>query len=69
VFGETVSVAELYAVLGDATKAIEWIEVAVRSGDERIEWFRRNRRLAAVHDDPRFRRIVQSIESRRARRG
>jgi tetratricopeptide (TPR) repeat protein len=68
VFGETTSVAEFYAVLGDTTKAIEWIEVAVRSGDERIEYFRRNRRLAAVHDDPRFRRIVQSIESRRARR-
>jgi serine/threonine protein kinase len=68
VFGETVNVAEFYAMLGDTTTAIEWIEVAVRSGDERIEWFARDRRLASIQQDPRFRRIVQSIESRRAHR-
>jgi tetratricopeptide (TPR) repeat protein len=69
VFFETVAVAEFYALLGDTTKAIEWIEMAVRNGDERIEWFRRNRRLAAIQDDPRFLRILQSIEGRRSRRG
>jgi predicted Zn-dependent protease len=67
-YADTAVVAEFYAVLGDASKAIEWIEVAVRNGDERVAWFRRNRRLAALQDDPRFRRILQSMETRRGRR-
>jgi tetratricopeptide (TPR) repeat protein len=67
-YADTAVVAEFYAVLGDASKAIEWIEAAVRNGDERVAWFRRNRRLAPLQDDPRFRRILQSMETRRARR-
>jgi serine/threonine protein kinase len=67
-YADTAVVAEFYAMLGDASKAIEWIEAAVRNGDERVAWFRRNRRLAALQDDPRFRRILQSMETRRARR-
>ena len=55
-------------MLGDTSKAVEWIEIAVRNGDERVEWFRRNRRLAAIHDDPRFLRILHTLEARRKQR-
>ena len=68
VFVATLEVAEFYAVLGDTSRALEWIEAAVRNGDERAEWFRRNPRLAAIRDDPRFRRMLQSIETRRSQR-
>src|SRR5262245_4556455 len=67
-FSDTVVVAEFYAALADASKAIEWMEVAIRNGDERIGYFRRNRRLAALQDDDRFRRMLQSVEARRAHR-
>jgi hypothetical protein len=43
----------------------EWLDAAVRRGDERVEWFRRNPRLASIRDDPRFQRIIDSILARR----
>ena len=68
VFIATLEVAEFYAVLGDASRAVEWIETVVRNGDERVEWFRRNPRLASIRDDARFQRILHSIEARRRQR-
>src|SRR5262249_54520550 len=38
VFFATLEVAELYAVLGDSANAIEWVNTAVRHGDERLKW-------------------------------
>ena len=64
-FPTTLGVAEFYAVIGDASRALEWLERTVRNGDERAGWFRRNPRLAGLRDDPRFARIIASVESRR----
>jgi tetratricopeptide (TPR) repeat protein len=58
--------ADFYALLGDREKAIEWLDKAVRNGDERVGYFQRNPRLASVQKEPGFRRIVDSIEARRA---
>ena len=64
-FPSTLDAAEVYALAGDSSAAIEWVDRAVRNGDGRIGWFRRNARLAAIRDDPRFRRILESVEARR----
>jgi Tfp pilus assembly protein PilF len=64
-FPSTIGVAEFYAVLGDTDRAIEWLERTVRNGDERTTWFRNSPRLATIRHDARFRRIIDSIESRR----
>ncbi len=66
-FPATVGVAEYYALLGDAPKALEWIERTVRNSDERTSYFRRSSRLASVRSDPRFNGIIESLESRRNR--
>jgi serine/threonine protein kinase/Tfp pilus assembly protein PilF len=58
-------VAEFYAVLGDVPKALEWLERALRSGDERAEWFGRDPLLANIRSQPRFRQILDSIALRR----
>ncbi len=51
-YGELVfwawNVAEFYAVLGDKAKALDWLERAVRVGDERAEWFQRDPLLKYV---------------------
>ena len=60
----TLGGAEFYAVLGESAKAIEWVGKAVRNGDERAEWFRADPLLASIRQDPRFQRIIDSIESR-----
>jgi len=69
-YGELVtaasSVAEFYAVLGDRAKALDWLDRAVRAGDERADWFERDPLLANIQQVPRFREIVDGIRYRRA---
>jgi tetratricopeptide (TPR) repeat protein len=60
----TLGAAEFYAVVGDKSKAIEWLDKAVRNGDERAEWFRKDPWLASIRQDPNFERILGSIEAR-----
>jgi serine/threonine protein kinase len=67
-FTSTSLVAEFYALVGEESKAIDWLDRAVRNGDERIGWFRRDPRLKAIQDNPRFRTIIESIEARRKQR-
>ncbi len=68
-FGELVTVAsnvaEFYAVLGNKAKSLDWLDRAVRAGDERAEWFERNPLLANIQREPRFSQIIDSIRNRR----
>jgi len=61
----TSAVAGFYALAGDSTAALEWLERAVRNGDERDEWFRRDPMLQALRTLPRFQQILDSITLRR----
>ncbi len=63
--GETAEAAEFFAVLNDATQSLDWLDRAVRSGDERAEFFRRDPLLANVRSHPRFQQILESIAYRR----
>jgi len=71
-YGELISVAanvaEFYAVLDDRSKAVEWLDRAVRAGDERADWFERDPLLANIRQEPRFRQIVDGIRQRHAQR-
>lgn len=64
-FWSTLQAAEFYAVLGEEEKALDWLEKAVRNGDERDAWFRRDPLLVNVRDNPRFGKILDSIAFRR----
>ena len=61
-------VSEFYAVLGQKTKALDWLERAVRAGDERADWFQRDPLLTKIRDEPQFQQIVDSIRYRRQQR-
>jgi serine/threonine protein kinase len=61
----TLSVAEFFALSGDPAAALEWLDRAVRNGDERDGWFRRDPMLASIRALPRFRGILESIAYRR----
>ncbi|MEP6961861.1 MAG: protein kinase, partial [Acidobacteriota bacterium] len=65
VFPFTAETAEFFAMVGDVPKGIEWLERAVRNGDERVNYFRKNTRLAPLRADPRFQQILDSVEARR----
>ncbi len=60
--------AEFYAVVGDTPKALEWLDLAVRNGDERVEWFRRDPLLASIREHPRFKQILDTVASRRRKK-
>jgi tetratricopeptide (TPR) repeat protein len=66
-FVATAMTADFYALLGDKERAIEWLDKAVRNGDERVRYFQRDPRLASIQKEPEFRRIVDSIEARRTK--
>ena len=61
-------VAEFYALLGEAPKALEWLDRAVRAGDDREDWFRRDPMLANIRNEPRFQQILSSVAFRRKQR-
>ena len=68
-FVVTLMAAEFFAALvGDSAKAMEWLDKAVRNGDERVEWFKRDPWLASIRNQPGFQTILESVESRRRQR-
>ncbi len=64
----TSTVAEFFALMGDPQRSLDWLERAVRNGDERDAWFLRDPLLTNVRDLPRFQQIIDSIEFRRKSR-
>jgi tetratricopeptide (TPR) repeat protein/predicted Ser/Thr protein kinase len=60
--------AEFYAVMGDHSRALDWLDRAVRMGDDREAWLRRDPHLAAVRGDPRFEQMLASVSYRRRHR-
>ncbi|MGH9795573.1 MAG: alpha/beta fold hydrolase [Candidatus Acidiferrales bacterium] len=63
----TLEAAEFYAILGDKAKALDWLERAVRNGDERTEWFQRDPLLESIRGEDRFKNLLSSIAYRRQR--
>jgi tetratricopeptide (TPR) repeat protein len=58
--------AEVYALLGDATTALRWLNRGFEAGDERVEWLEHDPHLRSIHDHPGFRQLAQTIRARRA---
>jgi tetratricopeptide (TPR) repeat protein len=62
---QTLVAAEFYSVLGESDRAFDWLERAIRNGDERDEWFTRDPLLVRLRGDPRFKQVLESIAFRR----
>ena len=62
-------VAEYYSLLGESNKALDWLEQAVRAGDDRADWLGRNPKLAKLRNEPRFQEILASVAFGRKQRG
>jgi tetratricopeptide (TPR) repeat protein len=60
--------AEVYAVLGDNAKALDWLDRAARWGDEREDWLRRDPHLASIRSHQRFQQVLDSVAYRRKQR-
>jgi DNA-binding winged helix-turn-helix (wHTH) protein/Flp pilus assembly protein TadD len=62
----TLTAAEVYAVIGNTPQALEWLERAVRHGDERTAWFARDPALESIRGHERFQQILRSLALRKA---
>jgi serine/threonine-protein kinase len=60
--------AEVYAVMDDTDKALDWLDRAVRWGDEREDWLRRDPHLANIRSHPRFLQVLDAVAYRRKQR-
>jgi hypothetical protein len=65
----TLTAAEVYSVIGSTQQALEWLERAVRHGDERGAWFARDPALAGLRANARFQQILESLTLLRAHEG
>ncbi len=50
-----------YALLGEKDEAIDWLERAVRLGNENKPWFEKDKTLDSIRDDERFIALLKSI--------
>lgn len=57
----TWGLADIYAALGDKERAIHWIEAAYEQHHDFAPWFANNFYYKALSDDPRFQKIIQSL--------
>jgi tetratricopeptide (TPR) repeat protein len=55
-------VACIYAVLGDAEKALAWLERSVDTGNACWPFFRIDPHLRTLHALPRFQRLLERLE-------
>jgi tetratricopeptide (TPR) repeat protein/predicted Ser/Thr protein kinase len=59
---------EFYAVMGEPDKALEWLDRAVRNGDDRAPYWRRSPHLTGLRGNPRFQQMIDAAEYRRQQR-
>jgi serine/threonine protein kinase/Tfp pilus assembly protein PilF len=67
IFGPA-SAADFYAAMGDVDKALEWLDRAVRMGDDREDYLRRDPLLNSLRAHPRFQQILDAVAYRRQQR-
>jgi serine/threonine-protein kinase len=56
--------ATFYALDGQNDRAIEWLERAIRMGNENYPWFSGNPNWGALRDDLRYRRLLSDLKER-----
>jgi serine/threonine-protein kinase len=54
--------ASAFALLGDREEAFEWLERAIKLGNENTGWFDRDSNWDNLRDDPRFTELMRKIE-------
>jgi tetratricopeptide (TPR) repeat protein len=61
----TVRIAGFYSVMKEPDKALQWLDKAVRLGDDRENLFRRDPLMAGIRTTPRFEAVVALVANRR----
>ena len=54
--------ASAYSQLGEKELAFNWLERAIKLGNENRPFFEKDKKLAPLREDPRFEEIMNKIE-------
>lgn len=54
--------ATFYALEGETERAFEWLERAIKLGNENRAWFERDPHWSALRDDARFKQLIEQIK-------
>ena len=60
--------AAAYLLQGRQVEALNWLETAIRLGNENVEWFESDPNWADLRDDPRFLKLMEGIKQGRQER-
>ena len=60
--------AAAYLLQGKQVEALNWLETAIRLGNENVEWFESDPNWADLRDDPRFLKLMDGIKQGRQER-
>ncbi|HKR60345.1 MAG TPA: protein kinase [Pyrinomonadaceae bacterium] len=60
--------ASAYLLQGKQVEALNWLETAIRLGNENVEWFESDPNWSDLRDDPRFVKLMDGIKQRRQER-
>ncbi len=60
-------VGSAYSLQGNRAEALKWLETAVKLGNQNHHWFQSDPNWANLHDDPRFKQLIEEIASSRNR--
>ena len=60
--------AAAYLLQGRQVEALNWLETAIRLGNENVEWFESDPNWADLRDDPRFLKLMEGIKQGRRER-
>ena len=55
--------ASAYLLQGRQVLALEWLETAIKLGNENYLWFESDPNWSDLHDDPRFRELMQKVKA------
>jgi serine/threonine-protein kinase len=56
--------ATAYLLQGRQDEAFQWLETAIKLGNENYPWFERDRNWASVRTDPRFTALMDRLGNR-----
>jgi serine/threonine-protein kinase len=57
--------ASAYLLQGRQVEAFKWFETAIRLGNENYLWFESDPNWSDMHDDPRFKHLLDDIKNRK----
>jgi hypothetical protein len=62
------NLACFYAICGEADKAMDYLQLALKNKDTTIEWIKSDPDLELLHNDQRYQGLIQEVDNENSQR-